>query len=108
MRPEKKKKKKEKKKRYYVVLQGGELTCFHFFGSSCSIDRGLGAPWYFQEVFPPVGGQVVFLSREAPVVGVIHEPGRNCVRVRSRTSVGLTTSHLCTDFPMRGRVILTS
>ena len=66
----KKEKKERKKKRYYVVLQGGELTCFHFFGSSCSIDRGFGAPWYFQEVFPPVGGQVVFLSGEAPVVGV--------------------------------------
>jgi hypothetical protein len=30
------------------------------------------------------------------------------VKIRSRTNDGLTTSHLCTDFPMRKRVILTS
>ena len=22
-------------KKYYIILQGGELTCFHFFKSSC-------------------------------------------------------------------------
>ena len=30
------------------------------------------------------------------------------MKIRSRTNVGLTTSHLCTDFPMRKRVILTN
>ena len=25
----------EKKKKNYIILQGGELTCFHFFKSSC-------------------------------------------------------------------------
>ena len=24
-----------RKKKYYIILQGGELTCFHFFKSSC-------------------------------------------------------------------------
>ena len=27
--------KKKKNKKYYIILQGGELTCFHFFMSSC-------------------------------------------------------------------------
>ena len=26
---------KKKKKKYYIILQGGELTCVHFFKSSC-------------------------------------------------------------------------
>jgi hypothetical protein len=26
---------KKKKKKYYIILQGGELTCSHFFKSSC-------------------------------------------------------------------------
>ena len=26
---------RKKKKNYYIILQGGELTCFHFFKSSC-------------------------------------------------------------------------
>ena len=25
----------KKKKKNYIILQGGELTCFHFFKSSC-------------------------------------------------------------------------
>ena len=26
---------KKKEKKNYIILQGGELTCFHFFKSSC-------------------------------------------------------------------------
>ena len=26
---------KKNKKKYYIILQGGELTCSHFFKSSC-------------------------------------------------------------------------
>ena len=66
-------------------------------------------------MFPPVESQVIFLSKETPIVSVglrtaevSHEPKQNGVKIRSRTNVGLTTSHLCTDFPMRKLVILTS
>ena len=59
-------------------------------------------------MFPPVESQVIFLSKETPIVSVGLEPKQNGVKIRSRTNAGMTASHLCTDFPMRKRVILTS
>jgi hypothetical protein len=67
-------------------------------------------------MFPPVESQVIFISKETPIVSVglrtaevsYTNQNKNGVKIRSRTNDGLTTSHLCTDFPIRKRVILTS
>ena len=65
-------------------------------------------------MFPPVESQVIFLSKETPIVSVglrtaeVSYTKQNGVKIRSRTNAGMTTSHLCTDFPMRKQVILTS
>jgi hypothetical protein len=60
-------------------------------------------------VFPTLQWYIhIICSRENHRWGIIHEPKQNGVKIRSRTNAGLTTSHLCTDFQMRKRVILTS
>ena len=69
-------------------------------------------------MFSPVESQVIFLSKETPIVSVglrtaeVSYTNQNKTALKSEVvqtlAAGLTTSHLCTDFHMRKRVILTS
>jgi hypothetical protein len=56
-------------------------------------------------MFPSVESQVIFLSKETPIVSVglrtaevsYMNQNKTGVKIRSRTNAGLTTSHLCTE-----------
>ena len=85
--------KKKKKKKSYIIQRGEELTCFHFFEWSCWADRGFGVPWCFPEMFLPVEGQVVFLSREAQFVGVGLRAAEVSCASRSRAAWGSGVVH---------------
>jgi len=66
-------------------------------------------------MFSPVESQVIFLSKETPIVSVglrnAEVPYMNQNKTAWKSEVGQMLGqplHICVDFPMRKRVILTS
>ena len=61
---------KKKNKKYYIILQGGELTCFHFLSRRVKLIVTSERLNIFKKIFSPVESQVIFLSKETPIVSV--------------------------------------
>ena len=59
-------------KKYYIIQQGEELTCLHFLSGRVKLIVTSERRNIYPNKISPVESQVIFLSKETPIVRVGH------------------------------------
>ena len=79
---------------FYYIMQGEQLTCLHFLSGRVKLIVTSERLNIHKNMLPPVESQVIFLSKETPIVSVdlrtveLHESKQNGVKIEVEQMMG--------------------